>query len=880
MRILLDMADRHVNLINRLNPWYLEEDGVVFLHKNGVEVGLQFWLPEASSVTTDDVDTLFSTYQNILEGCGVEKGRIRFMTVHRPATEEEIQEMDYPETDDVMQQALIAQEQETNEERVARSQFKVHETFAFIHLPDFRPGVSQSDQRSWSDQDREEIMVKANDERDRIISALSNAGIAATPLIGEDPFRLMWRYYQLGQISDNPPAYIWEHDEVTVTRQELMLDETIRPRTLRSQVITSDLITERNEYLENGDAKIVVADMTNYGEDGFPGLADKINGVFNEYTYIHVVDVVFTNESAIKNRVERNITAAEKLASDNGRREDVARSAKMSQEAMQAYYQGGRFVRFGMSMIVVCDDDQEVRKIRNRIRNEWNNEGNHQMSTGRYSNWEQFAFNLAPFGGGRSDFLEDQQVGAIPNFLPFYGPWFNTGGVTLGVFENAYGGQQRITLPKTSEAAPHMCVIGSSRSGKSFTIQKLLMNLYMQGASLRVMDIKNDYAPLVAWLGGQFIPCEPGATFETETTGPFGEIQPPGTPVRYNIFSPKLPTDREPELSAEDQRDIIAFLKALLAFPLNKEEDSLLQAAVKAYTDSGHQKREVVFDAGTPQQRTVLINVYGGGNLGEFVNYLFNINRIGDMGLDQAPNMREIARQLAIVLQNYTQGVFGMMFNGSSTINVKGRVAVYDMSRLGTNQSLIGAVTTMINKSTWESAKKRRVGDNSRIVMLSEESGVTGKIPEIKEMLNTIILSGAAYNLMEIIVAQNYEHIEALGGILNNISRIIMGRSAPQEAKLIAEMLEMNSEQEETLKTLTRVDGQYNELLVRESKPDGTVQVGKIRYRPTDLEYALFSSDPSDKTRRAEIMEQSGGDMLMAVRQLVAERRAKLRRSA
>ena len=827
--------ERYVNLSNTINPWFLEDqDGVVFEHLSGVEIGLQYWLPEMSSVTSSDVDVLYDVYANILESCQIEKGRLRFMTFHRPATEDEIVEMHFPATDDAMQAALIRQEREANEARVQNAQYKVHDTYVFIHIPDQRSGVSRSDARSYSDEEYEHIILMANEERDRIISALNSAGIPASPLIAEDPFHLMWRYYNLGSVRELPPAYDWDYELPDVTRDELRTDETIRPRTLRAQVCNSDLLADRIDYIRNGDALIVVSDMANYGEQGYPGMADRVMARFTNHTYMYVVDVSFTNERAIKNRVERNITAAEKNAADSGRREEIARASKMAGEAMQAYSEGGRFVRFGMSMVVVCHTEDEVRKVRQFIRNDWNNEGKHLMTLGRYSNWDQFAYRLAPYSGRTTDFLHDQQVNAIPVFLPFYGPWYNTGGVTLGVFENAYGGQQRITLPKSSEAAPHMAVIGSSRSGKSFTIQKILMNLYMTGAQLRIMDIKNDYAPLVAWLGGQFIPCDPGATF-------------PGTnvPVRYNIFE-----GRPGLVNIEERTEIIAFLKALIADKLDREEQSLLEGAVNEYVNS----------------KTSGGN-FEGGTLAGFVNFLFQMNRLGDMGFSEAPDLRIKAKQLAVSLQNFTQGIYGAMFNGPSTINVQSRVVVFDMSRLGNDQKMIGAVTTMINKMVWDAAKKR-TDLTERIVLLSEESGVTGQIPEVKKMLETVILSGAAYNLMEIIVAQNYKHIEALDGILNNISRIIMGRSAPQEAALIARMLEMNSEQENTLKTLQRVDKQYNELMVREAKPDGSYQMGVIRYRPTALEYALFSSDPKDKTMREQIMRESGNDMMYAVQRL------------
>lgn len=855
------MAPRHVNLTNRLNPWYLEEDGTVFLRQSGVEVGLQYWLPEASGLTTEQVEALFETYQTMIESNGVQGSRLRFMTFHRPLTEEETQEMPFGETNDPVQSALIQAEQRDLRERVLNGELNMHETFVFIHIPETRPGVSRSENRGWHPAEAEEIIRKANDERDRVISAFLNAGIPAAPLVAEDPYRLMWRWYNLGQIQDAPPSYDWDYELSDVTRAELLLNENIRERTLRSQVCNSDLLTERREYLQNGDTKIVVSDMTNYGKKGFPGLADRVLANLRDYTYMYIVDVSFSKESSIKNRVERQVTAAEKLAEEGGRREAAAKAAQMGTEAMRAYQNGNRFVRFGMSTVVACRTDREVQQVRNLLKNQWNDNGRHQMSAGTYSNWEQYAFNLGPYSGRTTDFMEDQSAGDIPFFLPHYGPWYNSGGVTLGLFENDYGTQQRITLPRDNEGASHMAVMGGSGSGKSFTIMKLLMNLYMMGASLRIMDIKKDYKPLTMWLKGQFIKCTPGAVFSEPTLSPRGELMPPGTSVTYNIFEGRTVDDPQPELTPDDLRDILGFLKALIAQPLSKEENTVLTAAVEQFTTIRH---DVVQG----------VRVFRGALLADFVNYLLTMTRMGNIGLNNDDeNFKRIPRQLGIVLQAFTQGVYGRMFNGPTTINPTGRVVVYDLSDLKENDPIIGAIFMMINKDTYDKARKR-ADRTQRIVLVSEETGQTGKIPEVEALLNSVVMVGRAFGLMLIVVAQNSESMTALGGVLNNINRMILGRCTSEEANVLANMLKLNTEQEAALTRLGRVAGKYNQMMVREVKPDGTAVLGKIVYSPTALEYALFSSDPADSTRRDRIMAESAGDLKYAVRRLADEQRA------
>jgi len=843
---------RSVNLSSKLNPWFLEEnDGVVFLHESGAECGLQLWLPEMSSITTDQANAQYEAYKNIMEGFGIEKGRLSVMTFNRPATEEEMVAMRFPATDDPMQQALITAELEGNRERIENSEYMVYETFMLIHAPESRQGVTRSDSRAYSDAEFDQIMLTMNEERDRVISALNNVGIPASPLVDQEPFNLMWRYNNLGQIKDTPPRYDWNTDVPDATLAEIALDETIKPRTLRSQIVGSDILSSSNMYLDNGDMKIIVSDMDDHGDDAFEGMSDKILARFTNFTYVHVVHVQFANEAAIKRRIERKVSAAEKAAGESNKREDQARAGKMSADTMRAYMSGGRFIRMGVSLVVACGSDAQVRTVTQAIKNSFQNEGNHKMSLGKYSNWDQFVSRLATFGGKTTDFLIDQQVGGAASFFPYYGPWYNTGGITLGIFQNAYNTQQRITLPKSSEGAAHMAFIGSTRSGKSFTIQKLLMNLYMMNSYLRIMDVKDDYGPLISWLGGQFIDCNPGSVFEYPTLGPNGEEQPKGTLVKYNIFEKKL----HAEFGPMDITRILGFLQALIAKPLTMEQKALLVSAVNTYIESN--KAEV-----NGEMRFL------GGTLGRFVDYLYGLDRIGEMGLGKAEDLKKIARQLSITLQVFTQGNYGLMFNGPGTINPTGRAVVFNLSRIKGDDSMMGAVTTMINNMVWEQAANRS-DFSSRVVLLSEETGVTGKIEEVRKMLDEAIVAGAAYNLMVILVAQNLDHIRSLGGMLNNIGRIVMGRCKAEEAEEVGRVLKFNAEQVRTLQTLQRVDKQYNELLVYEDK-NGTAEVGVIRFRPTKLELALYSSDPEDKSRRNSIMKSVNGDMKQAVRLLMS----------
>lgn len=834
-----------MNITSKINPWTIDDGGVVFLRNDGIEVGIQYWPPEDSSVTTDQLERLEEMYNTMLESWPYEKGRIRFVTSHRPLRESEVIHMEYPDTiTDPVQLALIRAERDANEERVLSGLYKSHNNYIILHIPDQRPGVERSERRLWSEDDRIEIMMQAEDQRDRIISLLDVAGIPAAPVMEEDAFGLMWSWYNMGYIADEVPPYDPElHLPPDVTLEQVRSDETLNIKTLRSQIIQSENLAPKNEYIRNGDALIVVSDMKDYGDKGFPGFADNVLAKFVNYTYWYVVDVVFGKEAQIKAAVERNTSAAVRAAEDTGKREDQVRAAKMEQETAMAYYQGGRWLRFGVNMTVVAHNEMEVRSVRNMIRNEWDAAGRHVMTPGTYTNWEQMMYRLAPYSGMNSDFIHSHQSGSAVQFLPYYGPWENVGGITLAIMENKFGTQQRITLPKGSEQAPHMAFLGTTRSGKSFTLQRLLMSFYMQSASLRIIDMKNDYEPLVRWLGGQFVPCFPGG------------LLPDGMPVRFNIFQAK-----DSLMTTEDIRDVLAFLKALINQPLDLVHSSLLQSAVYAYVEA---------------HTNFQLNVFRGGTLAGFVEFLYTNSRIGNIDFAQNPELGRIAKTFATALQAYCTGVYGQMFNGESTVHLTNRVIVFDISGIGGDEALMGAVMTLIRTNVWNSAKKRK-DRRSRVVFVSEETGITGRIPEVAAALEEMTMAGAAYNLMVVMVAQNMTSLDGLEGVMNNITRVIIGRMESQrEMDIVQQLFQMNDDQVRAVMGLTRVNGQYNELYIRETKPDRGPQYGVIRYRPTDVEFALFDSSAEAKTQRSFIMDKYGDDQSKMLEEMIQFHRSR-----
>lgn len=830
-----------VNIVNKINPWHIDDNGVTFLRNSGGEIALQYWLPEMNSVTTDMLERLESTYVTIMEGWGHSKGRLRFATLHRTARNTEIMAVQYPATNNPLQQALINAEAEANYERVMQGIYKTHNTYIIIHLPDFRR-VERSDRRPWNESERREMMNLLYDERDRLISLLESAGITCSPVTENDAFDLQYSYYNAHVLGEETPEY----DPVLrlpegVTLEQVRRDESVRIKTLRSQIVQSNTTTDSREYLRNGDKYILVSDLKDYGDEGYPGLTDNFLSMLVNYNYWYFVDVSYNGEQGNIAVVERNVTAADQAAQDSGKRIDAVRAAKTQAETAQAYYQNGRFLRFGMSVVVITNSARQLHEIRSKIASFWQGAGRHIMTKGDFTNWDQFVYRLPPFSGMTTDFLHIQKTQAIAQFLPYYGPWQNIGGETLAIMENAYGTQQRLTLPKSSEQAAHMAFMGTTRSGKSFTLQALLMVFFMQGATLRITDLKDDYGPFVRYVGGQFIQCYPG-----------GKL-PDGRPVRFNIFQ-----RREHLLSIKEVADIVAFMKALIKEPLNLELSALLQTAIMTYIESRTDPVQGRFE---------------GGTLGGFVKFLFTTRRIGEIGFtDDSPQGRAV-KAFATSLQLFTTGNYGLLFDGEGTVDLNNRVIVFDISQATADDRVLAAMMTLI-RSNVNNAARNRKDKRSRVIFVNEETGVTGQIPEVQDAINEMVQAGAAYNLLAIIVAQNATSIRALDKVLNNVSRIIMGRlESRDEIDLLGDLLRLNEEQKTAISRLRRVNGEYNELFVRESKPDGIPQYGVVRFRPTDVQYCLFDSSPEAKTRRDELYETYGQDYEKQLAILVQERR-------
>lgn len=837
------------NITGQIPPWELDvQTGMVFNEHSGSELGLRYWLKDASNLTAHDLEEQQATFQTILDSISMIGSRVRFTTLHRNARPSEVMEQQYDDENDPLVREMMRQERERNRLMMFDGQLKFHANYVSVKVPETRRGVGKSFNRQYLPEEYEAAITLGLDERDKISDMLNMARLPTAPVMSEEAMDLMWTWMNYGSSEGgDPPTYDsqWvQNIPDGMTYEDLRRRDDIRVGDLRDQICQSELETPFNAYLRSGDKYIVVMDMLEIGKTGWRGMVDQALAQLSEIDYAYIVDVINDNPVKLKNQLNRVNSGNKMLTSDamSASLEAQAHAERNEQEMYQMYFNNSQLVRVGMSLILFLNSEQEVYEWRRKVQAIWRNLNRTVLTFGNNSNYKQYTQRLFPLGGGQTNIAFTRATSEVTYYLPYYGPWHNAGDETLAVLENSYNGQTRITLPDRKVMGGAVAMVGTTGAGKTFLIQYISSLLYLRRSRIRFIDLKSDYKPLVKFLRGSYIKCAPGALLEDGVT-----------PVRFNIFKP-----RPHPLGVTDREDILGFLKSLWdddAGPMSKDHQIVLRSAVDDFARA------------RVEQNADGTSYYSGGYMHQFVDYLHDLDKVGRYGADE--KKREAARDLAYFYQEFTGNTaFGLMFDGDETVDLEARVIGFDLSELEGNDRMKNAMMSIINAVSWQAAV-RKADRSIRDVLVNEELGALAKVPEIVNMVNRNAMVGRAYNFLQILVAQNTTSIKNLGGVVNNITRLICGSMGADEADATAHIFGMNSEQRASLTTLTG-SGNHRDYFVFEKKRGDLWESGVVRFTPTAIHKALFSSDDEAYMAREEALRRTGGNLARAIELLVS----------
>ena len=348
-------------------------------------------------------------------------------------------------------------------------------------------------------------------------------------------------------------------------------------------------------------------------------------------------------------------------------------------------------------------------------------------------------------------------------------------------------------------SAKHALVVGSTGAGKSFTMNYILTNFFIESESnyIVIIDIGGSYKKLCNLFKGEYFEVE---LSEKYAFNPF--------PAKDIAIISQNPFELDP--------DIITYLKLLAQKLLNKptltgEESMILeQAVVNAYKYT--------------KQETPLLS--------SFQYQLENFEGIDD-------ESKRIAKQFAKNLSVWTQGIYSKVLNKPTSIDPTARIMVFDLQKLQEHKTLMPIMFFLI-----QNVIARKLYDKSlKKIIVFDESWKFFNDPVSAELIENLFRTGRKYNCAVYSISQSPEDFlqsSASSAVLNNSYLKFVLRL--QKGHELLEKFGLNAQETEVVKSLVSVRGEYSEIFLKFGQAQ---QVLKIQ--PSLTDYWIATTDPEDQ---------------------------------
>lgn len=333
-------------------------------------------------------------------------------------------------------------------------------------------------------------------------------------------------------------------------------------------------------------------------------------------------------------------------------------------------------------------------------------------------------------------------------------------------------------------------VSGTSGAGKSFFVNSLLMQSLSLKPNIFIVDIGGSYNRLIKYLGGQVLSLEPGTGFQLSPFFLNRRMDAADEGLRrQHIFQVFLEMIR-----IEDESPSIEVRHALM-----EAIDELLNLET------------------LPAKPITAL-----------------LDRLSEKG-------DEPSRQLALLLEPWAKNNYYARFlDNDCALNVNSELLTIDLKGLTDFPDLARVVQLIVCAALWARVRATKGRRFSWIVLDEVAFSLLKTQPQfVDELVSTL----RKYYAGAVIVVQDLEKITsnvAGAGILQNTQSkaILQQRGDPGN---FSQGLGLNPNDVWAIESLQREKGSFSDIfLVRDS--DRTV----IRHRPSELEYWLATTDPSD----------------------------------
>lgn len=434
--------------------------------------------------------------------------------------------------------------------------------------------------------------------------------------------------------------------------------------------------------------------------------------------------------------------------------------------------------------------------------------------------------------------------GELASVFPFNEPSiFDEGGIFIG--KNKAGRFCAINNFDTSKYdKPHMMIMGSTGSGKTYASQLLLGRNRMAGAKcFAIAPIKGgEYRRFCENIGGQFI------KFTTDGLN------------HVNIFDIRIPDDLTQKTTPNEDsaylgqssylsRKLIvvsAYFEILMPFLTPLQQSLLNVAIVDAYRKKGitTDNSTIKNPDGTYKEFPIISDVCVAlKNMLEKPKDDIERGNLIAATMPDAGEFRTVIHELLGIMQQFVTGTYSFLNKHTNIENIENDYTVFDISEMDSaGDRIMGAmmftiINHIMNIMSEDITQHKVVLIDELWKLVGEGSGQTAAF--VKELYKII----RAYNGEVITASQDIQDWKSkdnesvLNAIINNSQFQVLLKMQQHTLSVVSDMLYLNSEIKEQISMFSQ---RGDAMLICENN------AFEIRFSGTPTEHRAITTDPND----------------------------------
>lgn len=641
-------------------------------------------------------------------------------------------------------------------------------------------------------------------------SQLNMVGMEAQEATEEEIYSLLFEELSLQRFYGNPERF---------KKASGFSGGGLGLQTIREMLTTYPLDFTNPAYFKVGDRfgkTLYVTEFPSYNEQGlfFQELYEQDND-FKVSLFVKGVDL-FRAQSIVEKQIQSDQGALWKRQNVMNFEAKAALDYRQSILSLVSERKTS-LAKFSLYVTLFSDDSQKLLSNYESLSRMFKNV--HPLSG--YAEQKRLFLSTLPQASDIANHEHLQATAVVANSVPcLFDPLAGREGVPLG--KTLSGEMVHLNLWDRETENWNVLVVGSSGTGKSFTINQLLIKNLILNPYVMIIDKSQSYKALCRLAGGRYL------NYDLDSKH------------HLNIFDYPLAEvkERDGEIDPDHIASIIMYLGVVLAnVKDNRIEEAeeldkaLLQEAVKQ-----------TYRNCLTENRIPLLS-----DLRETLAKKADDKKVPEQ-------FQYICRKQAEVLKLYTgKGMYANLTDRESTVKADNSFIVFDTSGISDNdKKAVGlAVFTISNYCLSKAKENKELNRLSQLAM--DECWYLAQYPAGLAFLLRIAKTARHLRLQPIFATQEigeFFGVKGVEAILKNTSTKILLKLVGDDIEHAKGLLQLNPNQVEKVMNLHMVKGVYSQALIHQ-----TMRQGVVNIYPDELAYHIATTYGPEAAVREQYLE-------------------------